>query len=84
MLQRETSHLQAQIFDLQNQNSEYELRFKRMSFGANFRTLETTSTFVDGKQLPWKFDNEKEAKEGSERACCPHAWFWKLMTILMD
>ena len=49
------------------QNCEYELRFKRMSFGANFRTLETTSSFVDGKPLPWKFDDQEEEEEGSSK-----------------
>ena len=66
-LQKETSHLQAQIYDLQNQNCEYEFRFKCMSFGASFRTLETTSSFIDGKPLPWKFDDEEEAEEGSSK-----------------
>ena len=67
LLLKETSHLQAQIYDLQNQNCEYEFRFKCMSFGANFWTLETTSSFVDGKPLPWKFDDEEEAEEGSSK-----------------
>ena len=67
LLIKETSHLQAQIYDLQNQNYEYEFRFKRMSVGASFKTLETTSSFVDGKPLPWKFDDEEEAEEGSSK-----------------
>ena len=67
LLLKETSHLQARIYDLQNQNCEYEFIFKRMSFGANFRTLETTSSFVDGKPLPWKFDDEEEVEEGSSK-----------------
>ena len=64
LLQKETSNLQVQIYDLQNQNYEYEFRFKRMSLGASFRTLETSSSFVDGKPLPWKFD-DREEEEGS-------------------
>ena len=56
----ETSRLQAQIYDLQNQNCEYELRFKQMSYAANFRISKTTSSFVDGKPMPWKLDDEKE------------------------
>ena len=38
-------HLQAKIYDLQNQNSEYEYRFKRMSLAADLRIPETRSSF---------------------------------------
>ena len=48
------NHLQAQIYDLQNQNFEYEARFKGMSLAASFRTLETRSSFYDGEPMPWK------------------------------
>ena len=40
-LQEKIEHLQAQIYDLQNQNCEYEYRFKRMSLAADLRILET-------------------------------------------
>ena len=40
-LQEKIEHLQAQIYDLQNQNCEYEYRFKRMSLAANLRFQET-------------------------------------------
>ena len=40
-LQEKIKHLQAQIYDLQNQNCEYEYRFKRMSLAADSRILET-------------------------------------------
>ena len=60
-------HIILEIYDLQNQNCEYEFRFNRMSFGANFRTLETTSSVVDGKPLPWKFDDQEEEEEGSSK-----------------
>ena len=36
-LQEKIEHLQAQIYDLQNQNYEYEYRFKRMSLAADLR-----------------------------------------------
>ena len=65
LLQKETSHLQALIYDLQNQKCEYELRFKRMSFAASFGTLENTPSFVDGNPLPCKFGNKEEEEEGS-------------------
>jgi hypothetical protein len=40
--------LQAQLYDLQNQNSEYDTRFKQMSVAVSFRILETKSSFLDG------------------------------------
>ncbi|KAE8816171.1 40S ribosomal protein S5-1 [Hordeum vulgare] len=47
-LQERIEHLQAQMFDLQNQKCEYESTFKRMSIGADFRILETRFSFYDG------------------------------------
>ena len=38
-LNDQIDYLQAQIYDLQNQNFEYEAKFKGMSLAANFRTL---------------------------------------------
>ena len=55
-LHKTTNNLQAQLYDVQNQNCEYETRFKRISAAASFRILETESSFVDGEPLPWKFD----------------------------
>src|SRR3954449_9593632 len=51
--------LQAKLYDVQNQNYEYEVRFKRMSEAASFRMVETKISFVDGKPLPWKMDDEE-------------------------
>ena len=51
-------HLQAQIYDLQNQNCEYEYRFKRMSLAADLRIPETRSSFYDGEPMPWKVDDK--------------------------
>ena len=48
LLLHKTIHsLQAQLYDMQNQNCEYEARFKRIRSAANFRILETKSSFVD-------------------------------------
>ena len=58
LLETETANLQAQIYDLHNQMCEYELRFKRISSAASFRSEETRSSFVDGKHLPWKFGDK--------------------------
>ena len=57
-LQEKIEHLQAQIYDLQNQNCEYEYRFKRMSLAADLRITETRSSFYDGEPMPWKMDDK--------------------------
>ena len=57
-LQEKIEHLQAQIYDLQNQNCEYEYRLKRMSLAADLRILETRSSFYDGEPMPWKMDDK--------------------------
>src|SRR4051812_12447813 len=53
-LEEKVYELQAQIYDLQNQNCEYELKFLRMGLGAECRILETGMSFETGEQLPWK------------------------------
>ena len=57
-LHEKIEHLQAQIYDLQNQNCEYEYRFKRMSLAADLRFQETRSSFYDGEPMPWKKDDK--------------------------
>ena len=57
-LYEKIEHLQAQIYDLQNQNCEYEYRFKRMSLAADSRIPETRSSFYDGEPMPWKMDDK--------------------------
>ena len=57
-LHEKIEHLQAQIYNLQNQNCEYEYRFKRMSLDADLRIPETRSSFYDGEPMPWKMDNK--------------------------
>ena len=61
LLHETTNKLQAQLYDVQNQNCEYETRFKRISSAAGFRILETKSSFLDGEPLPWKSDDEKDS-----------------------
>ena len=51
-------HLQAQNYDLQNQNCEYEYRFKRRSLAADLRIPETRSSFYDGEPMPWKMEDK--------------------------
>ena len=67
-LSKTTSKLQGQIYDLQNQNCEYEARFKRISSAASFRFLETKSSFVDGEPQPWKFDDEESPSPPRDQA----------------
>ena len=44
-LHEKIEHLQAQIYDLQNQNCEYQYRFKKMSLVADLRIPEIRSSF---------------------------------------
>ena len=60
-LHETTNKLQAQIYNLQNQNCEYETRFKCISSAASFRMVETELSFVDGEPLPWKSDVKKDS-----------------------
>ena len=57
-LHEKIERLQAQIYDLQNKNCEYEYRFKRISLAADLRILETRSSFYDGEPMPWKRDDK--------------------------
>ena len=57
-LHEKIERLQDQIYDLENQNCEYEYRFKRMSLAADLRIPETRSSFYDGEPMPWKMDDK--------------------------
>ena len=57
-LHEKIEHLQDEIYDLQNQNREYEYRFKRMSLATDLMILETRSSFYDGEPMPWKMDDK--------------------------
>jgi outer membrane receptor for ferric coprogen and ferric-rhodotorulic acid len=65
-LHETTNQLQAQLYDLQNQNCEYEARFQQMSAAASFRILETKTSFLDGRPLPWKYDDDKDSHPQSK------------------
>ena len=58
-LHQTTNQLQAQLYDIQNQNCEYEARFDRISSAASFRIAETRTSFLYGEPLPWKFYDDK-------------------------
>src|SRR3954465_9687962 len=46
--------IQAQIYDLQNQNCEYELKFSHMGLATECRIPETKMSFKTGEPLTWK------------------------------
>ena len=53
-LEEKAIELKGQIYDLSNQNCEYELRFSRLSSSAESRVLETEASVKTGEPLPWK------------------------------
>ena len=50
--------LQGQIYDLQNQNCEYEYRFKSIRLAADLRIPATRSSCHDGAPMPWKTEDQ--------------------------
>ncbi|KAI5018237.1 hypothetical protein ZWY2020_043125 [Hordeum vulgare] len=52
--------LQGQIYDLQNQNCEYEYRFKSIRLAADVRIPATRSSFHDGASMPWKTEDQTQ------------------------
>src|SRR3954464_2154460 len=53
-LEEKIYEIQAQVYDLQNQNCEYELKFSRMGLATECRIPETKMSFKTGEPLPWK------------------------------
>ncbi|KAE8786319.1 hypothetical protein D1007_39930 [Hordeum vulgare] len=53
-LETKVFELQGHIYDLQNQNCEYELTFLHIDLSAESRILETEESCVEGGPLPWK------------------------------
>ncbi|KAE8803643.1 hypothetical protein D1007_20489 [Hordeum vulgare] len=53
-LETKVFELQGYIYDLQNQNCEYEFKFMRIGLSAESRILETEESCVDGGPLSWK------------------------------
>ncbi|KAE8774288.1 hypothetical protein D1007_53310 [Hordeum vulgare] len=53
-LETKVFKLQGHIYDLQNQNCEYELKFLRMGLSVESRILETEESCVEGGPFPWK------------------------------
>ncbi|KAK1629065.1 hypothetical protein QYE76_003380 [Lolium multiflorum] len=61
-----TNKLQAQLYDVHNQNCEYENRFKHISRAASFRIPETKMSFVDGEPLSWKSERNSSPPSPKE------------------
>src|SRR4051812_23207823 len=53
-LEEKLYEIQAQMYDLQNQNCEYELKFSHMGLDTKCRILETKMSFETREPLPWK------------------------------
>ena len=53
-LEEKVFELQGQIYDLHNQNCEYELKFLRMGLAAQCSILETEASIETGEPLPRK------------------------------
>ncbi|KAE8774411.1 hypothetical protein D1007_53245 [Hordeum vulgare] len=53
-LETKVFELQGHIYDLQNQNCEYELKFLRIGLSVESRILETEESCVEGRPFPWK------------------------------
>ncbi|KAE8780332.1 hypothetical protein D1007_46547 [Hordeum vulgare] len=53
-LETKVFELQGHIYDLPNQNCEYELKFLRMGLSTESKILETEESCVEGGPLPWK------------------------------
>ncbi|KAI5006708.1 hypothetical protein ZWY2020_033951 [Hordeum vulgare] len=50
--------LKGQIYDLQNQNCEYEYRFKSIRLAADLGIPATRSSYHDGAPMPWKTEDQ--------------------------
>ncbi|KAE8768211.1 hypothetical protein D1007_60343 [Hordeum vulgare] len=53
-LETKVFKLQGHIYDLQNQNCEYELKFFLIGLSAESRIVETKESCVEGGPFPWK------------------------------
>ncbi|KAE8804494.1 hypothetical protein D1007_19532 [Hordeum vulgare] len=53
-LETKVFELEGHIYDLQNQNREYELKFLHIGLSTESRILETEESCVEGGPLPWK------------------------------
>ena len=60
--------IQCFMWDVENQNCEYEERFKKIAAAATLRYNNPPTSFRDGKTFPWKMAEWKEEYEKEEVA----------------
>ena len=53
-LEEKVFEIQGKIYDLHNQNCEYQLKFLRGDLAAECRILEIEASIENGEPLPWK------------------------------
>ena len=56
------------MWDVENQNCEYEERFKKIAEAATLRYNNPPTSFRDGRPFPWKMAEWEEEYEKKEAA----------------
>ena len=75
----ELDRYQALMWDIENQNCEYEERFKKIAEAATLRYNDPPTSFYKGRPFPWKLeewkaDYEKEEAKEEEAEAIGQAW----------
>ena len=60
--------IQCFMWDVENQNCEYEERFKKIASAATLRYNDPPTSFHDGRPFPWKMAERDEEYEKEEAA----------------
>ena len=75
----ELDRYQTLMWDVENQNCEYEERFKKIAEAASLRYNDPPTSVHNGRPFPWKIaeweeDYEKEEVAAEEALAEPQAW----------
>ena len=75
----ELDRYQTLMWDVENQNCEYEERFKKIAEAASLRYNDPPTSFHNGRPFPWKIaeweeDYENEEAAAEEALAGPQAW----------
>jgi hypothetical protein len=67
------------MWDVENQNWEYEERFKKIAEAATLRHNDPPTSFYNGRPFPWKVEEwesyyEKKQDEEEEAEATGQAW----------
>ena len=65
---KKLERFQCLMWDIENQNCEYEERFKKIAEAATLRYNDPPTSFRDGKPFPWKMAEWEEEYEKEEAA----------------